>query len=120
LRALLAFVLAEHSTRSLGARALRIGLAESSEAAWRARLRTRAAWLGWLLSALLAGSPAGPPPTRRRVRLYRCHPPGSGWARRRCLARSPGLRPLRGSSGAGARHRPPRQRASCTLRRGRR
>jgi hypothetical protein len=69
LRALLAFALADHSTRSLGAWAVLQDLGDLSEAAWRRRLRKSNAWLGWLLSALLAVSPANPPPTRRRVRL---------------------------------------------------
>jgi hypothetical protein len=69
LRALLAFALADHSTRSLGVWAVLLGLADLSEAAWRKRLRHSASWLGWLLSALLVASPASPPPTRRRVRL---------------------------------------------------
>jgi hypothetical protein len=69
LRALLAFALADHSTRSLGAWAVLVGLADLSEAAWRKRLRTSTAFLGWLLSALLSASPASPPPTPRRVRL---------------------------------------------------
>lgn len=69
LRALLAFALADHSTRSLGAWAVLQGVADLSEAAWRKRLGKSNLWLGWLLSALLAVSPATPPPTRRRVRL---------------------------------------------------
>lgn len=69
LRALLAFALADHSTRSLGAWAVLQDVGDLSEAAWRKRLAKSNAWLGWLLSALLAVSPASPPPTRRRVRL---------------------------------------------------
>jgi len=69
LRALLAFVLADHSTRSLGVWAVLVELADISEAAWRKRLRKSAAWLGWVLSALLTVSPVRPPRTRRRVRL---------------------------------------------------
>lgn len=69
LRALLAFALADHSSRSLGAWALLIGLADLSEAAWRKRLRLASPWLGWLLSALLAVSPSRPLPSSRRVRL---------------------------------------------------
>ena len=69
LRALLAFVRADHSTRSLGAWAVIVKVADVSEAAWRTRLRKRNAWLGWLLTALLTARPASSPPTRRRVRL---------------------------------------------------
>lgn len=69
LRALLAFALADHSTRSLGAWAVLQDVGDLSEAAWRKRLAKSNAWLGWLLSALLAVTPATPPPTRRRVRL---------------------------------------------------
>lgn len=46
LRALLAFALAEHSTRSLGAWAVLQKLGDISEAAWRKRLRKSNRWLG--------------------------------------------------------------------------
>jgi hypothetical protein len=69
LRALLAFALGGHSSRSLGAWALLVGLAALSEAAWRKRLRLAGPWLGWLLSTLLAAPAARPLSTKRRVRL---------------------------------------------------
>jgi hypothetical protein len=85
LRALLAFALGGHSSRSLGAWALLVGLADLSEAAWRKRLRLAGPWLGWLLSVLLAAPAPRPVPTQRRVRLIdatvlpRTGGQGDGW-----------------------------------------
>jgi Transposase DDE domain len=72
LRALLVFALDGLSIRGLGVWAILLGLADVSEAAWRKRLRTSRAWLGWLLAALLAAeAPAAPrlAGRGRRIRL---------------------------------------------------
>lgn len=85
LRGLLAYGLGPLSTRQLGTWAVLVGVAESSEAAWRKRLRVRNPWRLWLLSALVAAStPPAPLGDRAQGRILlvdaRClgQPGGTG------------------------------------------
>jgi hypothetical protein len=72
LRGLLAYALEGFSTRTWGAWALLIGLADISDRAWCARLRLASPWLLWLLGQLLAAqvvlAPVQPG-LKRRIRL---------------------------------------------------
>jgi hypothetical protein len=71
LRALLAFVLDGLSTRGLGVWGVLTDVADLSETAWRKRLGTSAAWLGWLLGELLAAEVAVSPALAQRGRRIR-------------------------------------------------
>lgn len=71
LRALLVFALDQLSTRGLGVWGVLSGVGDLSEAAWRQRLGKSSAWLGWLLSELLAIEVAVSPALAQRGRRIR-------------------------------------------------
>ena len=71
LRAVLALVLEDLSTRGLGAWAVLADVADISETAWRKRLSTSSPWLGWLLGELLVTELAAGPALAQRGRRIR-------------------------------------------------
>lgn len=88
LRALLSWLLCQHSLRQLGAWAVLLGLADLSEAAWRKRLAKCGDWLHWLVQEALGGKeePQGKPKRTGRVLVVdgtKMLPPGGtgkhGW-----------------------------------------